>query len=699
VAIDADLAEIAQLFIEESTEGLDTIESSLLALDVDAVDPDIINEIFRAAHSIKGGGGTFGFVEISEFAHRLETLLDEIRQGERQTTSDIVDLILRAVDCMRLMVDGLSSDDKIDTTSARQVEAEIEALLNGETAPGSVNQTDTSSGTAESTQSEPEIAGWEIEYKPAAKIYRSAVDPLDVLHALAEFGESSIKAKGIDDLDFDTGDPAECALHWHIKLFGDIARQQIDEAFAWSTDDCRINITPILPAMPAGEMLVVAPSNKPPAEKQSAEKPQQVDASQVTAVKIPAKKTATEIPPKKQESGSIRVGIDKVDDLINLVGELVITQSMLGRFEGGAELAVTDTFREGLEQLSRNTRELQESVMQIRMMPIGSAFTRFPRLVRDTCNNLSKKVELVLTGEDTELDKTVLEKIGDPLVHLVRNSLDHGLETPEVRVAAGKSELGTLSLSAFHEGGNIIIEVTDDGAGINREKVLGKAIERGLVQPDDELSDGEIDNLIFVPGFSTVDAVSDLSGRGVGMDVVRRNISDLGGDVAILSSPGRGSTFTIRLPLTLAILDGQLVKVGDHIYIIPLISMIETVQITTESVHSVAGQEDLYKLREQYIQIIRLGELFGEQKNNNELTGGLLVVVEANGQRVGLQVDDLQTQQQVVIKSLETNFKQMQGISGATILGDGKVALILDVRGLIDLSLGSTNRLTSTAAA
>ena len=323
--------------------------------------------------------------------------------------------------------------------------------------------------------------------------------------------------------------------------------------------------------------------------------------------------------------------------------------------------------------------------MAIRMLPISFAFSRFPRLVRDTGNALGKKVELRLVGENTELDKTVLEKIGDPLVHLVRNSLDHGLETPEARIAAGKPETGILELNAYHEGGNIVIEVIDDGAGINKEKVLQKARDRGLVGPDEQLTDDRINNLIFMAGFSTVDKVSDLSGRGVGMDVVRRNISDLGGHVSVHSECGVGSKFTIRLPLTLAILDGQLVRVGKESYIISLVSIVETIQTSAEKVNRIAGESELFQLRDEYLPVLRLHELFGIQADSTKIGDGLLVVAEANGQRVGIFVDDLQEQQQVVIKSLEANYRQMPGISGATILGDGTVALILDVPGLIQL--------------
>jgi two-component system chemotaxis sensor kinase CheA len=383
------------------------------------------------------------------------------------------------------------------------------------------------------------------------------------------------------------------------------------------------------------------------------------------------------------DSGSIRVATEKVDNIINLVGELLITQSMLSSFADGIDPNDLDRLRQGLSQLARNTRELQESVMQIRMLPISFAFNRFPRIVHDLSRKLAKKVELKLSGEGTELDKTVLEKITDPLVHLVRNALDHGLEIPERRIAAGKHETGTLELAAFHEGGNIIIEVRDDGAGLNKAKILQKARERALVAPDQELTDEQIDNLIFMPGFSTAEQISDVSGRGVGMDVVRRNINDLGGYVQISSKEGLGSTIRIRLPLTLAILDGQLVRVGKEIYVISLLAIVETIQVARERVNTLVGRTEVFRLRDEYLPVVKLCDQFGVEPDSRSAEDGLLVVLEADGKRVGVLVDDLLAQQQVVIKSLESNFKSVAGIAGATILGDGTVALIIDAPGLI----------------
>jgi two-component system chemotaxis sensor kinase CheA len=386
------------------------------------------------------------------------------------------------------------------------------------------------------------------------------------------------------------------------------------------------------------------------------------------------------------DTNSIRVNIAKIDALINTVGELVITQAMLSQLRDGFAMHHLDKLRDGLDQLERNTRELQESVMSIRMLPISFAFNRFPRMVHDLGQQLGKKVQLTISGEQTELDKTVMEKIGDPLLHLVRNALDHGIEPPARRVEAGKPDTGRLHLHAYHQGGAIVIEVSDDGAGLNCDKILRKARAHGLVGEDETLPDEQVYDLIFQAGFSTAETVSEISGRGVGMDVVRRNITNLGGTIDVFSEVGGGTTFTIRLPLTLAILDGQLVRVSGETYIVPLVSIVESVQIDTTLIHTVAGQSTLYKLRDDYIPIVRLGDLFGVRRDAGAGTENLLMVVESAGQNIGLIVDELLGQQQVVIKSLETNFRRIEGVSGATILGDGTVALILDSAGLLRLA-------------
>ena len=394
----------------------------------------------------------------------------------------------------------------------------------------------------------------------------------------------------------------------------------------------------------------------------------------------------------KQDAGSIRVGVDKVDNLINLVGELVITQSMLSELGNDFELSKLERLTSGLEQLLQNTKELQESVMRIRMLPISFAFNRFPRLIHDLSKKTGKAVELVIHGEQTELDKTVMEQIGDPLVHLVRNAVDHGIEPADIRLARGKPEQGTIKLDAYHLGGNIVIEIHDDGGGINKEAVLNKAIDKGLVEANSDLSESQVFDLIFEPGFSTAKELSDISGRGVGMDVVKKNIQALGGRIQVESEQGKGSTFRVNLPLTLAILDGQLVRVGSEIYVIPLIAIVESLQAKAELINRVSGDMLLYRLREDNVPVLPIYQLFSLPADTTEVENSLLVVVEADGQKVGLMVDDLLAQQQVVIKSLKDNYQQVDGISGATILGDGSVAMILDIPGMIQLAMKSAEK-------
>lgn len=658
-----DLSQFHDVFFEESFEGLEIMENELLHLDYKNPGDEEINKIFRAAHSIKGGSGSFGFSDITNFTHVLETLLDEVRAGKHQLNQEEVNLLLTSVDCLREMLSAAKDNNSYDEAHIEEIQKQLEKAL------GNENQTDDSSET-EAEQSS-FVEGWEISFAPYVNLYQTGNDPLRMFRELEEMGELSVEVN-IDNIPpFIKHDFEECYLSWNLMLKGDVSKEQVVEVFEWVEDECDLSITAIAsekPVQSEDTSAEVVKEVKPVEEKRTEERR-----------KTERRNTGN------SESSSIRVNIDKIDALINMVGELVITQSMLGQFGEEFDVKNIDKLNDGLKQLERNTRELQENVMQIRMLPISFSFNRFPRLVHDLSSKLNKKIELKLSGESTELDKTVMEKIGDPLVHLVRNSLDHGIEMPEERVAAGKPETGTIHLNAYHEGGNIVIEIEDDGAGLNTKKIHKKAIERGILKEGETLSDHKINELIFHAGFSTADVVSDVSGRGVGMDVVKRNINDLGGVVEVKSEKGKGSVFTIRLPLTLAILDGQLIRVGDQTYIIPLISIIESLQINETNMKSIASDTELYRLREDYIPILRLHDLFNIECDNTNLNSGLLVVVEAEGQKVGLFVDDLLAQQQVVIKSLETNYKKVEGLSGATILGDGTVAMILDISNLIEI--------------
>jgi len=673
-----DMSQFYQTFFEESFEGLDTMESGLLGLDVGAADSEMINTVFRGAHSIKGGSGTFGFTAVADFTHVMETLLDEMRSGDRLVTEEAVDLLLLSVDCLREMLKAVQDEDEIDAARVSEVQSQLEILLNGGSSSNSNTEKSDQSDTKEM------VEGWKVTFKPFDYLLKTGNDPVRIIKEFSLLGEFSVKIHTENLPLFQDLDPEILYFSWELTLTGNIDRKDIDEVFEWVDEDCELIINSIGQTSPQldqkkEEIAEVStestPEAKPAPEEQSSAP---VIAKAVDKSKAISKNTA--------DHGSIRVSIDKVDALINMVGELVITQSMLGQLGESIDSGKIERLQDGLAQLERNTRELQESVMRIRMIPISFAFQRFPRMVRDLSHKLDKEIELRLSGEQTELDKTVMEKIGDPLVHLVRNSIDHGIEEPADREAAGKPRVGLVELDAFHQGGNVVIEIRDDGKGINKSVILNKAIEKGLVSENDELTDEQIFDLIFSPGLSTAKEISDVSGRGVGMDVVKRNIRELGGNIEVKSIEGQGSTITIRLPLTLAILDGQLIRVGKDTYIVPLVSIIESLQVKESQVNAIASTAELYKLRDDYIPIVRLYDIFGLEPNSKELKDGLIVIVEGEGNKAGLYVDDLLGQQQVVIKSLETNYHPVEGVSGATILGDGTVALILDITGLIKLS-------------
>lgn len=673
-----DLSQFHQVFFEESFEGLDIMESQLVDMSPETVDDEIVNTIFRAAHSIKGGAGTFGFMPVSEFTHVVETLLDEIRAGKRAMESEYIDLFLQSVDCLREMLGAMQAGNAPETARPAEIKVAFEAILNAG-APKAKNEEVASDGV----NAESEMIGWRIEMRPHIDMLRTGNEPFRMFRELRDVvGEEYLNVEAhLENLpEFTSINPEECYIYWTLTINTPANIDYIRAVFEWVEDDCDIEYHEIhnesAELSKPTDIAVESPEI-------SSDAVDSVDAASSEPVAPPAAKSASpKATAKNAESSSIRVSIDKVDSLINMVGELVITQSMLGQLGQDFDMSRLAKLQEGLSQLEQNTRELQESVMKIRMMPISFAFSRFPRLVRDLGNQLSKKVNLVTLGENTELDKTVMEKIGDPLVHLVRNSLDHGLETTEQRIANGKSEEGTITLNAFHQGGNIVIEVADDGAGLNEQRILDKAKQKGLVPENQVLTPEEIHQLIFLPGFSTADVVSDISGRGVGMDVVRRNISALNGTIEVRSQRGIGSTFIIRLPLTLAILDGQLVKVCDETYIFPLVSIVESIQVNRRSLSHITGSQYVMQLRDEYIPILRLDGIFGLRNDEPEPEELMLVVVEGDNEKIGVVVDDLMGQQQVVIKSLEQNYEKVLGVSGATILGDGTVALIIDISGL-----------------
>ena len=683
-----DMAQFHQVFFEESFEGLDAMESGLLNLDMGDVNVDDINTIFRAAHSIKGGSGTFGFTAVSDFTHVMETLLDEMRDGRRLVTQAAVNVLLGSVDCLREMLHAIQDGRDIDRGRVNHHQQALDQELIG------VSPQEEAAGNHAGFVASPPMAaapaavsGWSIAFSPHVHLLKTGNEPVRMFRELATLGDLTVTAdlQGLPDLY--QLDPEECHLSWKLSLTGAVPEAAVDDIFDWVEEDCDQAKQAVWAEQPAPLQAVVPVAAQAVAKEPTSDVPMPVSLPVETVGADGNDPKKDEVKAAAKGSSSIRVDTGKIDTLINLGGELVITQSMLTLVGQHCELNKLDQLKNGLTQLERHTRELQESVMNIRMLPISFVFSRFPRLVHDLSSKLGKKVELKLIGEHTEVDKTVVELLSDPLVHLVRNSLDHGIEMPEVRRSAGKPESGTVTLEAYHRGGNIVIEVSDDGKGLDKDKLRAKAIEKGLIEADALLSDKQTYELIFMPGFSTAEKLTDISGRGVGMDVVRRNIQALGGNIEIISTLGKGSTISIHLPLTLAILDGQSVAVGDETYIVPLGAIIESLNVKEDKVNRVVGKGETFQLRGQYLPIVRMHEIFKVTTvKHTKLTEGLLVVVEGQGVRCGLFVDDLLGQQQVVIKSLEANYRRVEGVSGATILGDGSVALILDIPGLVRLA-------------
>ena len=646
-----DMQRFHATFFEESREGLEAMEAGLLSLEQGSRDGDLINSIFRAAHSIKGGSATFGFDAIAGLTHVLETLLDELRAGQRAVSVPAIDAMLASVDVLRALLAEAEHGTPADPAAVQAVKDRLNAVLSG--------QETAASATAAAPEADTVPEGWNIGFTPAPSLFMSGNDPLRILRELEHLGPLEVACRVERLPGFDQLDPLEAYLAWDLGLIGQVPRSAVDDVFAWVVDDCELDIRAIRGGVPAATAAASA------------------GGAATAAAGAPSAPGAA-----ANDGGetSIRVSVDKIDGLINLVGELVITQAMLKQVSGMLDQAQCERLFAGLDLLERNTRDLQEAVIGVRMLPVDAVFRRFPRLVRDLSARLGKQVRLRTVGEGTELDKGLIERIADPLVHLVRNSIDHGLELPDARRASGKDETGTITLAASHQGGHIVIEVSDDGRGLNRDRILAKALERGLAVPENP-TDAQVWDLIFQPGFSTADAVTDLSGRGVGMDVVRRNIQALGGEVQLESAAGQGTRVVIRLPLTLAILDGMGVSVGEETLILPLTYVLEALQPQAEDVRTVGGEGRVLRVRGEYLPIVSLNDYYsyGQARADEPL----VVVVEADGQKLALEVDELIGQQQVVVKNIEHNYRRIDGISGATILGDGRVALIVDVGGLV----------------
>ncbi|MEK8772519.1 chemotaxis protein CheA [Escherichia coli] len=651
-----DISDFYQTFFDEADELLADMEQHLLVLQPEAPDAEQLNAIFRAAHSIKGGAGTFGFSVLQETTHLMENLLDEARRGEMQLNTDIINLFLETKDIMQEQLDAYKQSQEPDAASFDYICQALRQLAlepKGET-PSAVTRLSVVAKT------EPQDEQSRSQSPRRIILSRLKAGEVDLLEEeLGHLTTLTDVVKGADSLS--------------AILPGDIAEDDITAVLCFVIEADQITF----------ETVEVSPKiSTPPVLKLAAE--------QAPTGRVEREKTT-----RSNESTSIRVAVEKVDQLINLVGELVITQSMLAQRSSELDPVNHGDLITSMGQLQRNARDLQESVMSIRMMPMEYVFSRYPRLVRDLAGKLGKQVELTLVGSSTELDKSLIERIIDPLTHLVRNSLDHGIELPEKRLAAGKNSVGNLILSAEHQGGNICIEVTDDGAGLNRERILAKAASQGLTVSEN-MSDDEVAMLIFAPGFSTAEQVTDVSGRGVGMDVVKRNIQEMGGHVEIQSKRGTGTTIRILLPLTLAILDGMSVRVADEVFILPLNAVMESLQPREADLHPLAGGERVLEVRGEYLPIVELWKVFNVAGAKTEATQGIVVILQSGGRRYALLVDQLIGQHQVVVKNLESNYRKVPGISAATILGDGSVALIVDVSAL--QAINREQRMANTAA-
>ncbi len=667
---------VKQTYFQECEELLLAMEEGLLAMEREEADAEVINAVFRAVHSIKGGGGAFGFEALVTFSHAFETVLDKVRSAALEPGNEVVKILLRAGDVLADHVAAIREGRSYPEAADSEVKAELEAL-SGQGSSGAAE--DAAPADFEGFDftpmkidiDEPQAPPvWHIHFAPHAALYAKANEPFLLLREIAGLGAAEITLDTSRLPELQALEPEQSYFSWNVKLTAPVERSAIEEVFEFVVGDCDLTIEPIEEAVACEPEQV--PDTTTPAETPRESISQKKEASSGAA----AGETAVR--------QTIRVDLDKVDRLVNVVGELVITQAMLSQrvVEGGVPL--NSLVGNALSELEHLLRDLQESVMSIRTQPVKSIFQRMPRLVRELAAQTDKQVRLVVQGEATEVDKTVIERLGEPLTHMIRNAMDHGFESPEDRLAAGKPVEGTLTLSAEHRGGRIVIEISDDGRGIDRERVREKAIEKKLVSPNASLSDEEIDNLIFLPGFSTANQVSNISGRGVGMDVVRRNIVDLGGRVIINSVPRKGSRFSLTLPLTLAVLDGMVVAVGEQIFVLPLSHIVESLQPRAADIKPFGRGRSVLKLRNSYVPLVKVSDILGVTGAQTDATAGVVILVESEGiGRLALAVDAILGQRQVVIKSFEVNYDHIEGIAAATILGDGRVALILDIDGLV----------------
>lgn len=674
-----DLRQFHASFFSESLEGLDSAEANLLRLESGERSPELLNAIFRAIHSIKGAAGSLGFPEIGRFTHEFEYVLDDLRRGEFEPDAAAADTMLACVDHVRYMIQSAQAERPLDPARDTALLERLAELRSASGHGGSKKpagaQPKKSAGKAQ------DAALCRIRFRPGPGFFASGNDALKLFRVLDGMGSLTVRADVSAVPAPGRFDPEKCYLAWDLELRTERPRQEVADVFGWVEDDCEV----VVDGAPEEEKQEKQPESAPaPAEKAKSEAPQPRAEERRRTERRVERRRAEDLDSPLQTRGDIlHVGRAKLDALMNAVGELVITKTILKQIISELVHDGAGRLEEAIQELDHHARDLQESVMAIRMQPMSFAFGRFPRLVRDLCQASGKLVQLRVSGEASELDSTVIEKLVDPLTHLVRNALDHGVEAPAERVAAGKLETATLSLHAEHRGGNIEIVVGDDGRGINRPRVRAKALELGLIGAGQEesLSDERVQELIFAPGFSTAEQPNELSGRGVGLDVVRRNVGELNGTIKVESEPGQGTRFIIRLPLTLAIVDGMRVGVGAETYILPLASIVECIRPGAAAVRPISGHGHVMEIRGEYLPLVPLGGIFGVEAV--EADKGIAVVLEADGTRIALLVDSLLGQEQVVIKTLEANYRKVPCVAGATILGEGRVVLILDAAALV----------------
>ncbi|MBX4860566.1 chemotaxis protein CheA [Rhizobium sophorae] len=753
-----DMNEIKEIFFQECEEQLAELESGLLKMNDGDRDPETVNAVFRAVHSIKGGAGAFGLDDLVAFAHVFETTLDCVRSNKLEPNQDVLKVMLKSADVLADLTNAARDGGSVDESRSRGLVKELEALANGElpspsasveapapkAAPAPTPKPTDDSGFQPVPFSFDDFGGeddaggmptYEVIFKPRYELYSKGNDATLLLRDLSRLGEMTIYCNTDDLPGLEELDPEGAYFFWNVTIKTDKGEDAIRTVFEFAEWDCELTVKPVeearadatsndeLPMVPVpfdlsildetGAMEEVSASDAR-AEETAAAVAAAETASNVTqmaaaAARVEKKESAAAAAAAASAAAqnnaagagqTIRVDLDRVDRLINLVGELVINQAMLSQSVIENDTTGTSSINMGLEELQQLTREIQDSVMAIRAQPVKPVFQRMSRIVREIADMTGKSIRLITEGENTEVDKTVIDKLAEPLTHMIRNAVDHGIETPEKRAAAGKNTEGTVRLTAKHRSGRILIELADDGAGINREKVRQKAIDNDLIPADANLSDEEIDNLIFLPGFSTADKISDISGRGVGMDVVKRSIQALGGRINITSKPGHGSVFTMSLPLTLAVLDGMVVTVAGQTLVVPLTAIVETLQPEAAAIHSFGANHRLISIRNSFCPLVDVGRILNFRATQaNPVEGvALLVESEGGGQRA-LMVDAIQGQRQVVIKSLEANYTHVPGIAAATILGDGRVALILDVDAVVGASRGQSLKAEMSLAA